>query len=587
MPFRLNQVIAVAIALLLAGPASHPAFAQGRADVDAAASADTANRHLAQWQRLGYGMFIHWGLYSELGGVWKGAPVREGYSEQIQSWAKIPHSDYAQVATRFRAGKFDPDAICALAKDAGARYIVVTSKHHDGFVMFKTASTDFNVVARTPFKRDPLKLLSDACRRQGLGFGVYFSLVDWHAGHRFDGNNNNPVPASMEPLIEQQLRELMTGYGPLVEVWFDMSTLTPEQSRRFAGIVRSLQPRAAINGRIWNNAGDFVTLGDNQAPPVGMQPPFEVPASIYHSTWGYRSWQERKDRPEKVRELAFGLVGARVAGGGYLLNIGPDGDGAVVPFEADVLRGIGGWLKRHSDVPLDISPSGLPAQPWGVTGRQGDALYLFVRDWRAGELRVAGFASRPSEVRIHGVNDDTALTWRQDGNDLLIALPPRIPDEVLPVVRVAVSDGLRIQPAGTVAIAASGITPIPADRWQTGGSYAYGDSYSTQRSTQVLLTAYLRSAQATRIGLRMPGVRVNAEHDYRVSVAGHSYVVPGKSLATRTIGPFALPANEAVALSIRIAKPDYVAEDLGLHFSADVQVLQCSPDRVTDADRGC
>ena len=336
---------------------------------------------LEAWRKLGFGIFIHWGLYSELGGVWQGKPVTEGYSEQIQSFAKIPSADYVQVAERFTASKFDADAICGLAKEAGARYIVVTSKHHDGFAMFDTKSTDFNIVQRTPFGKDPLKLLSSACRKVGLGFGVYFSLVDWHAGHPFDPDNNNPIPASMEPLIEQQLRELMSNYGPITEIWFDMSAPTPAQSRRFAAIVRELQPQAAINGRIWNNQGDFVTLGDNETPPPGLQPPFEVPASIYHETWGYRSWQKREDAEGKTRELVRGLAEARAHGGNYLLNIGPMGDGSVVPFEAQVLRGIGAWLREHPAA-LDV---GRVAPPEKIAVAAADGSIRIARaDWSAG-----------------------------------------------------------------------------------------------------------------------------------------------------------------------------------------------------------
>ena len=339
------------------------------------------SQRLEAWRKLGFGMFVHWGLYSELGGVWQGKPVTRGYSEQIQSFANISHADYAKVAGRFAAAKFDADAICALAKDAGARYLVVTSKHHDGFAMFDTKTTDYNIVKRTPFGKDPLKLLSAACRKVGLGFGVYFSLVDWGAGHTFDPDNNNPIPVAMEPLIEQQLRELMTNYGPIAEVWFDMSAPTPEQSRKFAAIVRELQPQAAINGRIWNNVGDFVTLGDNETPPPGLQPPFEVPASIYHETWGYRSWQKRTDVDAKVRELVHGLVEARTHGGNYLLNIGPMGDGSVVPFEAQVLRGIGAWLRAHPHA-LDV---GHPALAEKTVAAAADGSIRIARsDWSAG-----------------------------------------------------------------------------------------------------------------------------------------------------------------------------------------------------------
>ncbi|MBN8887491.1 MAG: alpha-L-fucosidase [Rudaea sp.] len=371
---------AAAIALLAAGSVASAAVEQA-APAAADGTAAPLSPKLEAWRKLGFGMFVHWGLYSELGGVWQGKPVTKGYSEQIQSWAKIAHADYAKVAERFSAQNFDADAICGLAKDAGARYIVVTSKHHDGFAMFDTKSTDFNVVKRTPFGKDPLKLLSAACRKIGLGFGVYFSLVDWHAGHAFDPNNNNPIPPLMEPLIEEQLRELMTNYGPITEVWFDMSSPTPAQSRKFAAIVRELQPQAAINGRIWNNVGDFVTLGDNEAPPPGLQPPFEVPASIYHETWGYRSWQKREGAAEKVRELVHGLSEARARGGNYLLNIGPKGDGSIVPFEAEVLRGIGASLREHPAA-LEVGRSAPPVKI--VAAAAGGSVRIARDQWSAG-----------------------------------------------------------------------------------------------------------------------------------------------------------------------------------------------------------
>lgn len=450
------------------------------ADVDAG-RAELPPR-LEAWRKLGFGIFIHWGLYSELGGVWQGRPVTQGYSEQIQSFAKIAPADYAKVAERFTAAKFDADAICGLAKEAGARYIVVTSKHHDGFAMFDTTSTDYNIVQRTPFGKDPLKLLSAACRKIGLGFGVYFSLVDWHAGHPFDPDNNNPIPASMEPLIEQQLRELMTNYGPITEVWFDMSAPTPAQSKRFAAIVRELQPQAAINGRIWNNQGDFVTLGDNEAPPRRLQPPFEVPASIYHETWGYRSWQKREDAPGKVDELVHGLVEARAGGGNYLLNIGPMGDGSVVPFEAQVLRGIGAWLREHPAA-LDV---GRPAAPEKIA------------------------AAAP------------------DGS-----------------VRIARGD------------------------WSATMSFGFGNGYSTQYPTTVVLSSAFAAPRMRAVTLRFDGVKARGDRRYRVAVGNEVRVIDGRQLGdARGVGPFRVPAANAVAVAIRLAEPAFAAEDIGLDFGA-------------------
>src|SRR5699024_10626943 len=192
------------------------------------------------------------------------------YSEQIQMWAKIPESTYLEEAKKLSTKNFDAKVICQLAKDAGMQYIVITSKHHDGFAMYDTNTTDYNIVKQMNCAKDPLKELAHECKKQGLKFGVYFSLVDWHQGHAFDENNNNPIPANIEDVLVEQLSELMTHYGEISEVWFDMSSPTEAQSKRFAEVVQKLQPQAVMNSRIWNNAGDFRTLADNQIPPYTL-----------------------------------------------------------------------------------------------------------------------------------------------------------------------------------------------------------------------------------------------------------------------------------------------------------------------------
>jgi len=532
------------------------------------ASTDHAATRLARWQQLGYGMFIHWGLYSELGGVWQGQPVKDGYSEQIQGWAGISTDDYLDVATRFDAARFDADAICQLARDAGARYILVTSKHHDGFVMFETSSTDYNIVQRTPFARDPLKLLSEACRKRGVGFGVYFSLIDWHAGHAPEvQQNSNPIPVEMEPLIEQQLTELMTGYGPITEVWFDMGAPTAEQSRRFVDIVRRHQPDAAINGRIWNNAGDFITLGDNQPPPADMLPPFQVPASIYHATWGYRRWQVRDDLDGKVRELVAGLVQARAAGGNYLINIGPDGSGAVVPFEAEAVNAMGDWLRRHDEIALTARPAELPVQSWGSVMADEQGLVLFVRDWRGGELVVTGLVSEPRAVRILG--QDVPLAWRRRGDDLVIELPDATPDPVLPVLRVELDAPARVIWPNSVALSASGDTVLPLDLWQPRTRFAYGEGYFTQHESTVALDAAVRhQGESPDVWLRFAEVEAPAGQRYRVEVGAQAFDVDAATLTREAIGPFALsPEIPGTRIRITLAAPEYPAQALDLNFT--------------------
>lgn len=512
---------------------------------------------LAAWQRLQYGMFIHWGIYSELGGVWQGKPVTSGYSEQIQMWANISEADYLDVASRFQPDEFDPAAICGLAKRAGMRYVIITSKHHDGFSMFDTATTDYDIVDATPYGRDPLKLLADECRRQGLGFGFYFSLVDWHQGHQFDGGNNNPIPASMEPVIEGQIRELMSNYGDISEVWFDMSSPTVAQSTRFAGIVRELQPHAAINSRVWNNVGDFRTLGDNEIPSVPLDGTWQTPASIYHETWGYRSWQQRDDLPGKIRDLVVGLTSVRARGGNYLLNIGPRGDGSVVEFEADVLRGMGDWLGRHSGAVLGASATRFGGQPWGEVTVNGSNLYLHVTHWpESGELRLPGLATRVRSVAEDGAG---GLDWRMAGNDLVVSLPDQPHDQVLPVLRVKLAGELRIIPKNTVSA---------RNAWQltdfdTAHSYADGGSYNSTRRTVVRRTAYLVTDRAERVSVSVRGTAEPGAR-YRLAVGAQERVVTGAELTSSAVGPFTVRANQVTPVTITLADPTHQGQDLGL-----------------------
>ncbi|ONI76059.1 hypothetical protein ALI144C_35755 [Actinosynnema sp. ALI-1.44] len=530
----------------------------------------SSDAKVAAWQRLQFGLFIHWGIYSELGGVWQGKPVTKGYSEQIQMWADIPEADYRKVANGFRPDRFDPAGICSLARQAGMRYVVITSKHHDGFSMFDTATTDYDVVNATAYGKDPLKLLADECRRQGLGFGVYFSLVDWHQGHAFDGDNNNPIPASMEPVIEGQLRELMSHYGEISEVWFDMSSPTRAQSEKFAGIVRRLQPRAAVNSRIWNNTGDFRTLGDNEIPSVPLDGTWQTPASIYHETWGYRSWQKREDLPGKVRDLVTGLTGVRARGGNYLLNIGPRGDGSVVEFEADVLRGIGDWLRRHPEAVLGASATKFGGQQWGEATVNGKDLYLHVMRWPAsGELRLPGLATD-----VRRVDEDGAgrLTWKRDGNDLVVRLPAQPRDKVLPVVKVRLAGELRIIPRNTVTGDRS--WQLKATDFEQGYSYADNGSYPTTRRTVVRQTTNLVT---DRFRIAYASFHGQAEKDsrYRVRVGDVSQVVTGAELTSRPIGPFIVVPRQVTPLTVTRAAPAHQGEPLG--FQVDSAVVTPGP----------
>ena len=318
-----------------------------------------------------YGMMVHWGLYSLLGGEYRGKRVRN-YAEWIQSAMAIPNSEYARLADCFQPIYFDAEAWVRLAKDAGMQYFVFTAKHHDGFAMFRSRVDRFNVVDATPFRRDVMEELANACARHGLKFGLYYSQeLDWAhphgggytqqepcAGTSWDNNWDFPdrekkdFSICFEEKIKPQVEEILTNYGQLCLVWFDVPhTITKQQSMQLYDLVKKHQPNCLINSRLGHGAYDYVSLGDNEYPisappetvdadpnslcgykysPYGL---YETPATM-NASWGYRYYDQNWLTAEQIRAKRESL---KALGVNYLLNVGPDGLGRIPSFCVDAL----------------------------------------------------------------------------------------------------------------------------------------------------------------------------------------------------------------------------------------------------------
>lgn len=412
------------------------------------------------WQDRKFGMFIHFGLYSIAGGMWNGKRVDNGYSEQIFANGPIPAKDYEALARQFDPEKFDPDAIVALAKAAGMKFIVITAKHHDGFNLFQTAETPYNAVDGTPYHRDIVKELAEACARGGLKFGVYYSTIDWHhpGGNKYIEGNSNPITAEQEAFNVAQLKELLGHYGPISEIWFDMGKPTPAQSAHFAQTVHTLQPQTMISGRVWNYYGDFAVMGDNAEPDVAMELPWQAPASMFPETWGYRSWQERNDLSGKIRENITRLVRVVSQGGNYILNIGPKGDGSIVPYEEQVLKGIGAWLKRNGEAIYGTRKQPFAALDFGYATVGPRAVYLFVAKWPADhQLHIPGLADTVFGAAYRLGSSQVTTEVQHDGDDVTVSLD-RLKmqpssdngdinlDAFMPVVVLPIKGPLRVRP---------------------------------------------------------------------------------------------------------------------------------------------
>ena len=404
------------------------------------------------WKDRKFGLFIHFGLYSIAGGMWNGKRIDKGYSEQIFANGKLPPDQYAALADQFDPTRFDADAIAAMAQAAGMRFIVITAKHHDGFNLFQTAQTTYNTVDGTPYKKDIVKAMADACARHGLAFGVYYSTIDWHhpGGNTYLPGNSNPITAGQEAFNVAQLKELLSHYGPISEIWFDMGKSTPAQSAHFARTVHDLQPQTMVSGRVWNYQGDFTVMGDNGEPGVAVEEPWQSPASMFPETWGYRSWQVRDDLNGKIQEHIARLVRVVSQGGNYILNIGPEGDGSVVPYEADVLRGMGDWMKVNGEAIYASAPQPFDKLDFGYATVKGETLYLFVDKMPAdGILRLPGLVdTQLLSAHVLG-GDGTALPVSVDaaGGQVDATGAADLRDgRFMPVIAVTFDKALHVRP---------------------------------------------------------------------------------------------------------------------------------------------
>jgi alpha-L-fucosidase len=417
---RNDRILAGALCLALAVTAlSRPVRTQ---------TEDTArHERLAWFHEAKYGLFIHWGLYAIPAGEWKGKRI-PGIGEWIMNRARIPVAEYEQLAKRFNPVKFNAEAWVQLAKDAGMKYIVITSKHHDGFALFDSKVSSYNVVDATPFKRDVLKELAAACAKHGMRLGFYYSQAqDWHepggAGNEWDFPPDDQKDKSgaydkyLRDKAEPQVRELLTGYGPVALIWFDTPRMmTKERGQRFVDIVRSLQPKTLIDGRL-GTEGDYVSTGDNVVPAEIQKTAWEVPATINH-TWGYKTYDKDWKSPGLI---AFKLVDIVSKGGNYLLNVGPMADGVIPQASQDTLRHVGDWLKVNGEAVYGAGPTPFGAELGEMTSKgakdvRGNPLFLQQTQWRVttkpGKLYFTFFDEPRAPFEIPAMKNEVKRAYR-------------------------------------------------------------------------------------------------------------------------------------------------------------------------------
>ena len=431
----------------------------------------TKDERMQWWREARFGMFIHWGVYSVPAGTWNGRQIGS-IGEWIMNRGKIPVADYQAMAKQFNPVKYDPDAWVKMAKDAGMKYIVITSKHHDGFALFETKASKWNVVDATAYGKDLLKPLAEACKKYGIRLGFYYSQAqDWnnpggsaarkltkegwanpdsvtidaytkeHKGHWDPAQETKTFAQYIDDVAVPQVKELLTNYGDLAVLWWDTPTnMTDDAATKLQSLL-ALQPAIITNDRLKrpNFPGDHKTPEQKIPNLKDLDGTDWETCMTMNGTWGYKSYDHNYKTPET---LIHNLVDIASKGGNFLLNVGPTDLGEFPAESVDLLAKMGQWMKINGEAIY-----GTKACPWGLfdwgrctvkTTKTGTSLYFSVFNWPAdGKLVIPDFNNKVVSAKLIATGASLKTTVSKD-NSLTINLPSKAPDTIASVVRVDV-----------------------------------------------------------------------------------------------------------------------------------------------------
>jgi alpha-L-fucosidase len=430
---------------------------------------DTSHENRMKWWRdARFGMFIHWGVYSVPAGTYKGQKINR-IGEWIMNRGKIPVTDYQAFAKEFNPVLYNPDEWVRMAKDAGMKYIVITAKHHDGFAMFKSNASKWNIADATPYGKDVLKPLAAACKKYGIRLGFYYSQAqDWnnpggaasrkvasegwanpdsakidaytaaHNGHWDPAQETKTMSQYINDVAVPQVKELLTNYGDVAVLWWDTPTgMTDEYAEKFESLLKQ-QPMIITNDRLKrpNFPGDYKTPEQRIPNLSELDGKDWETCMTMNETWGYKSYANNW---KTVETLVRNLIDIASKGGNYLLNVGPKSDGTFPQESINILKGMGEWMKVNSESIYGTTASPFAPVSWGrITKKESKGntiLYLHVFDWpKDGKLITPALANKITSVTLLGSNGKIKAETKNGAVE--IKLPDAAPNKIASVIRL-------------------------------------------------------------------------------------------------------------------------------------------------------
>lgn len=434
------------------------------------AQTSTNDNRMEWWREARLGMFIHWGVYAVPAGTYKGQKI-DRIGEWIMNRGKIPVADYKAFAKDFNPVKYDAEAWVKMAKDAGMKYIVITAKHHDGFALFNSKASKWNIVDATPYGKDLIKPLAEACRKHGIKLGLYYSHAqDWNnpggsaarkvttegwanpdsakidaytaanSGHWDPLQTTKTMAQYIDEVAVPQVREILTNYGDVAVLWWDTPTgMTDEFAEKLNALLK-LQPNIITNDRLKrpNYPGDFKTPEQRIPNLSELDGKDWETCMTMNETWGYKSYANNW---KSLKTLIQNTVDIASKGGNYLLNVGPKADGTFPQESIDLLKGVGAWMKVNGESIYGTKASPFGLFTWGrCTKKENNgntALYFSVFEWpKDGKLSIPGLKNEIVSAKL--LANGTVVKTEKKDDGLLITVPEKAVDANATVIKIEV-----------------------------------------------------------------------------------------------------------------------------------------------------